>query len=227
MTTILVVEDDRLLNEGLRYSLEREGYTALQAFSCRDAASALAAGGVSLVLLDIRLPDGSGLELCRSLRQSSNVPVIFLTANDTEQDIVAGFDQGADDYIAKPFSMAVLLQHVKAVLRRSGDESGRLLLQHGDIALDPGLMKVYKRGEELRLTVTEYRLLAMLMENSGQVLTRELMLEKLWDMDGHFVDENTLSVNIRRLRAKLEDDPKNCRYVKTVFGIGYTWGDGG
>jgi DNA-binding response OmpR family regulator len=226
MSAILIVEDDCLLNDGLCYSLQKEGFTTLQAYTCREAEAHLEQSPVCLVLLDIRLPDASGLELCRKLRRTSRVPVIFLTANDTEQDIVKGFDTGADDYIAKPFSTVVLLRHIQAVLRRSGQESGPQVLHCGEIAIHPAGMKVYKRGEELRLTPTEYRLLAVLAENGGQVLTRELILQKLWDQDGNFVDENTLSVNIRRLRAKLEDDPKDCKYIKTVFGIGYTWGAG-
>lgn len=226
MTTILIVEDDPLLNDGLCYNLQKAGYSTLQAWTCREAEVHLAQAAVSLVLLDIRLPDGSGLELCRRLRRTSVTPVIFLTANDTEQDIVKGFDMGADDYLAKPFSTAVLLQHIKAVLRRTGEDSGRRIIFCGDLSIDMAGMKVCKRGEEIRLTATEFRLLAALVENSGQVLTRELILEKLWDQEGNFVDENTLSVNIRRLRSKLEDDPKACKYIKTVFGIGYTWGTG-
>lgn len=225
MTTILIVEDDRLLNEGLAYKLSRDNYHIVQAFSYHEGMTAFRDQAIGLVLLDIRLPDGSGLELCREIRQMSGVPVIFLTANDTEQDIVRGFGMGADDYIAKPFSMPVLCEHVKAVLRRSGETDGTRLLQYKDITVHPDKRKVYKQGQELKLTAGEYRLLAILAENSGQVLTRSLILEKLWDMDGNFVDENTLSVNIRRLRAKIEDDPKDCKYIKTVFGIGYTWGE--
>lgn len=225
MTTLLIVEDDRLLSDGLAFRLSRENYSVRQAFTCREGWSIFREQAVGLVLLDIRLPDGSGLELCRRIREVSGIPVIFLTANDTERDIVEGFELGADDYLAKPFSIAVVLQHIKAVLRRSGDEAGERQIQYRDIVIHPAKMKVYKHGEELKLTAGEYRLLSVLAENSGQVLTRALLMEKIWDADGHFVDENTLSVTIRRLRAKIEDDPKDCRYIKTVFGIGYTWGD--
>lgn len=224
MTTILIVEDDRLLNDGLAFMLEQENYHIIQAFSYQEA-SKVQDQTIGLVLLDINLPDGSGLELCKEIRRMSSVPIIFLTANDTEQDVVAGFGLGADDYIAKPFSMVVLLQRVKAVLRRTGAEASSELFQYKDITIHRAKMKVYKYGQELKLTTNEYRLLTILTENSGQVLTRRLILEKLWDLDGNFVDENTLSVNIRRLRAKIEDDPKYCEYIKTVFGIGYTWGE--
>lgn len=225
MTTILIVEDDRLLNEGLRFMLEKENFNIIQAYSYQQAASNIQDQTIGLVLLDINLPDGSGLILCQEIRRNSSIPVIFLTANDTEQDMVTGFGLGADDYIAKPFSMVVLLQRVKAVLRRTGTDGSSELFQYKDITINSAKMRVYKYGQEIKLTTNEYRLLAILTENSGQVLTRRLMLEKLWDIEGNFVDENTLSVNIRRLRAKIEDDPKDCQYIKTVFGIGYTWGD--
>lgn len=225
MTNILIVEDDRLLNEGLKFMLEKENFNIIQAYSYQQAASKIQDQTLGLVLLDINLPDGSGLALCQEIRRMSSIPVIFLTANDTEQDMVTGFGLGADDYIAKPFSMVVLLQRVKAVLRRTGTDGSSELFQYKDITINSAKMKVYKYGQEIKLTTNEYRLLAILTENSGQVLTRRLMLEKLWDIEGNFVDENTLSVNIRRLRAKIEDDPKDCQYIKTVFGIGYTWGD--
>ncbi|WP_419885244.1 response regulator transcription factor [Paenibacillus sp. B-A-8] len=225
MTTILIVEDDRLLNEGLKFMLEKEYFNIIQAYSYQQAASKIQDQTLGLVLLDINLPDGSGLALCQEIRRMSSIPVIFLTANDTEQDMVTGFGLGADDYIAKPFSMVVLLQRVKAVLRRTGTDGSSELFQYKDITINSAKMKVYKYGQEIKLTTNEYRLLAILTENRGQVLTRRLMLEKLWDIEGNFVDENTLSVNIRRLRAKIEDDHKDCQYIKTVFGIGYTWGD--
>ncbi|BCG59398.1 response regulator transcription factor [Paenibacillus sp. URB8-2] len=228
MTTILIVEDDRLLLEGLSYTLEKEQYEVLAAGSYKEGADYLQSHNIHLAILDIRLPDGSGAELCREIRRSSVIPVIFLTANDTEPEIVAGFDLGADDYIAKPFSMEVLLRRLKAVLRRAGDDEAGLerSFMYKDLKINFNKMMVFKNGEELKLTTTEFRLIEALAQNSGQVMTREMLLNRLWDQSGNFVDENTLSVNIKRLRDKLEDDPKNCRYIKTVFGIGYTWGDG-
>jgi len=224
MATILVVEDDKLLNEGLSYALGEDHYEIVSAHSYAEGLSAFRGGEVHLVLLDVNLPDRPGTELCEEIRAASDVPIIFLTANDTEKDMVLGFKLGADDYMAKPFSMAVLRERVKAVLRRGGEESGALFA-YKDVTIHYDKRKAFKRGEELKLTASEYKLLTALASNRNQVLTRETLLEKLWDSEGSFVDENTLSVSIKRLRGKLEDDPKQPVYVKTVFGIGYTWGD--
>lgn len=225
MATILIVEDDRQLNEGIAFALEKDKYNTVSAFSVSEAQAALRSHEVHLVLLDINLPDRSGVELCSEIRQLSALPVIFLTAKDTEQDMIEGFQSGADDYIAKPFSIAVLKQRVMAVLRRSGGEDTPQLFSYKDLTIHYDKMKVYKHNCEIKLTTTEYKLLSILTQNSKQVLTRGIILEKLWDMDGLFVDENTLSVNIKRLRSKIEDDPKHPVYIKTVFGIGYTWGE--
>ncbi|MFD0712828.1 response regulator transcription factor [Paenibacillus sp. GCM10027626] len=224
MASILIVEDDKLLNEGLAFALSREQYRTKSAFSYAGGWAALEAGNFDLVILDIQLPDRSGIELCEALRAKSAVPVIFLTANDTEQDIVAGFERGADDYITKPFSMPVLVQHVRAVLRRSGNDEPGDKWEYKELAIHHAKRKVYKRGQEVHLTANEYKLLTLLIEHRKQVLTRQLILEKLWDADGNYVDENTLSVTIKRLRSKIETDPRNCEYITTVFGIGYTWG---
>lgn len=225
MATVVIVEDDRALNEGLSYALSQENYDIVSAFSYYEGLNVIQSREIHLVILDIHLPDGSGTELCKEIRRSSDIPVIFLTAQDTEQDMVIGFDLGADDYIAKPFSMTVLLQRVKAVLRRSRADSETNQFAYKDLKIDYDKMKVYKHDNEIRLTVNEYKLLTILTRHNKQVLTRQVILEKLWDMDGLFVDENTLSVNIKRLRGKIEDDPKQNVYIKTVFGIGYTWGD--
>ena len=224
MTKILIVEDDELLSRGLAFALEKEGYEVVTAGSYAAGHAALLSGGVELTLLDINLPDKSGAVLCGELRQGSQVPVIFITANDTEQDVVKGFQLGCDDYISKPFSIDVLKQRVKAVLRRAGAVDKDVFVS-GDIRVDFQQMTVKKNAELVKLTATEYRLLELLVKNKGQVLTRHLLLERLWDASGNFVDENALSVNIRRLRQKLEDDAKNPTYIITVFGIGYTWGD--
>jgi len=228
MASILIVEDDLLLNEGLAYALNKEGYTV---YSARTYAEGIAwiAGRqeIGLILLDVRLPDGSGLALCERIRANSDVPIIYLTANDTEEDVVRGFQSGCDDYLAKPFSVSVLLQRIRAVLRRSNPEAaGKRSLICGNLAIDFDRMSVSKNGQPVKLTATEYKLLELLTRHQGQVLTREIILSRLWDSAGNFVDENALSVNIRRLRQKIEDDPKRPVYIKTVFGIGYTWGDG-
>lgn len=226
MARILIVEDDRTLNEGLAFALKQEEqYDVLSAYSAEEGMELFRSCDVHLLLLDVNLPGRSGMTLCEEIRRQSAVPIIFLTARDTDEDMISGFQCGADDYIAKPFSMAVLGQRIKAVLRRGGATGGSELFTYKDLTIHYDKMKVFKHHEELKLTTTEYKLLAMLAKNSKQVMTREMMLARLWDMDGLFVDENTLSVNIRRLRAKIEDDPKRPVYIRTVFGIGYTWGD--
>ena len=226
MAKILIVEDDELLSCGLAFALEKEGYGVVTACGYTEGYAAFLSGGVDLALLDIHLPGKSGAALCAELRKTSELPIIFITANDTEQDMIKGFQLGCDDYISKPFSVAVLKQRVKAVLRRAVvvDKDA---FSSGDIAVDFQQMIVKKDAESVKLTATEYRLLELLVKNKGQVLTRQLLMERLWDAAGNFVDENALSVNIRRLRQKIENDPKNPTHIIMVFGIGYTWGDAG
>lgn len=222
MTRILIVEDDILLNRGIRLALEKNSYTVVGSHSFAEGYSYFLSESFDLILLDINLPDQSGLELCRQIRNISDVPVIFITANDTEKDMLDGFLTGCDDYISKPFSLEILYRRVVAVLKRIQSKN-RNIFRSGEILIDYDKMLVMKSGEVTKLTATEYKLLALLTKNSGQVLTRQNLLEKLWDVDEIFVDENALSVNMRRLRQKLEDDPKNPQYIITVFGIGYTW----
>ncbi|WP_106767547.1 response regulator transcription factor [Paenibacillus faecalis] len=225
MNTILIVEDDQLINEGLSFMLQQENYNTISACSYQEGWSAFTNHKIDLIILDINLPDQSGTVLCEEIRKSSQVPILFLTANDTEQDMVKGFCLGADDYIAKPFSMLVLSKRIEAILRRSHTHESDNLYTYANLAINFDKMQVYKKDQEVKLTANEYKLMAILAQNNGQVLTRQMILEKLWDVDGNFVDENTLRVNIKRLRNKLEDDPKNPAIIKTVFGIGYTWGD--
>ena len=226
MAKILIVEDDELLSRGLAFALENEGYEVVTAYGYTEGYAAILNGGVDLALLDIKLPGKSGAALCAELRKTSELPVIFITANDTEQDMIKGFQLGCDDYISKPFSLDVLKQRVKAVLRRVVVVD-KNVFSSGNITVDFQQMIVKKDAELVKLTVTEYRLLELLVRNKGQVLTRQLLLERLWDAGGNFVEENALSVNVRRLRQKLEDDLKKPTYIITVFGIGYTWGDVG
>jgi len=226
MAKILIVEDDELLSRGIAFALETEGYRVVTAYGYTEGYAAFLSGGVDLALLDINLPGKSGATLCSELRKTSELPVIFITANDTEQDVIKGFQLGCDDYISKPFSLDVLKQRVKAVLRRVVVVE-KNVFSSGNITVDFQQMIVKKDADSVKLTVTEYRLLELLVRNKGQVLTRQLLLERLWDADGNFVEENALSVNIRRLRQKLEDDLKKPAYIITVFGIGYTWGDAG
>lgn len=224
MAKIIIVEDDELLNQGIAITLKELKHETLCAFSYGEGLAMFLNNKADLVLLDINLPDRSGVELCAEIRKRSEVPIIFITARDTDQDVVEGFNYGCDDYIAKPFSLEVLKQRINAVLRRAGPET-KNIFRSGEILLDYDKMQLTKGGEQIKLTATEYKLLSAITKNSGQVLTRQLLLEKLWDIDEAFVDENALSVNMRRLRQKIEDDPGNPRYIQTVFGIGYTWGE--
>lgn len=223
MTTILIVEDDKLLNCGVKFALEKENYLVIDTYDYDQGEAAFLKQKIDLVLLDINLPDKSGRKLCEEMRKNSEVPIIFITAKDTENDIIEGFKLGCDDYISKPFSIEVLKQRIIAVLRRTASVD-KQLFSYEDITIDFSKLEVKKAGVAIKLTATEYKLLELLVKNSGQVLTRGTLIERLWDDEGNFVDENALSVNIRRLRQKLEDDSKSPKYIITVFSIGYTWG---
>lgn len=223
MAQLLLVEDDVLLGEALKASLEQDGHAVALACSAAQAKKLWQAVRFDLCLLDIRLPDGSGLDLCAGFRQERDTPVIFLTANNTDEDIVRGFQLGCDDYVTKPFAPEVLLQRVLAVLRRTG--GAPQIIRYQDLEIDLDRQVVRRQGVPVRLTTTEWKLLEQLARSRGRVLTRNMLLQQIWDVEGSFVDENTLSVHIRRLRQKLEPDPKKPRYVVTVFGLGYTFGE--
>lgn len=223
MGNILVVEDDKNLNNGIVFTLEKEGYTVISSYSKADAKNKFN-DNINLILLDIGLPDGSGLDLCKEIRSKSNVKIIFFTANDTEQDMVKGYDCGCDDYIAKPFSLEVLKHKINAILKKN-DVVQSNTFEYMGLKIDYDKMTVTVDSVDVVLTPTEYRLLELLAENKNQVLTKNILLEKLWDNNGKFVDESALSVNIQRLRKKIESDSKNPKYIITVFGIGYTLGD--
>lgn len=225
MERLLVVEDDIIICGGVKTFLEGRGYEVECAYSLSEARKVLEQS-YHLIILDSNLPDGNGVELCREIRGKKNIPVIFLTANDTEEDMIEGFQAGCDDYIAKPFSVELLYQRVMAVLRRSHAEESEDLFQFQELSVDFDKMQVFLRGQPVKLSATEYRLLELLIKNRKQVLTRTLILEKIWDYDGDFLDENTLNVYIRRLRQKIEEDAGDPKYIITVFGIGYTFGEG-
>lgn len=224
MERILIVEDDPALRGGIALALKHSGREVEACADLRTAQDFLDRQAADLVLLDIKLPDGSGLDFCRRLRKTSATPVIFLTANDTEMDEVMGLEAGGDDYITKPFSLAVLRARVDAALRRG--RGGNEIFTFGDLRLDFGQLVFTKNGRELSLSKTEQRLLRLLVENRGRTLTRDQLLDRVWD-GGEFVDENALSVAVRRLRGKLEDDPRAPRYIQTVYGIGYVWRENG
>lgn len=230
---LLVVEDDKGLANGIAFFMERQGYEVLHAGTLKRAQELLSERAPDAVLLDLNLPDGDGIDFCRSIRTRSQVPVIMLTARDMETDEVQGLLSGADDYLTKPFSLAVLKARLDTVLRRSGAKSGtefqrKMRQEEGipelvcrGIRIVPAKMKVYCDGCEIECSATEYRLLYYLMENRGQVLLKEQILEHVWDSTGGFVDENTLQVAIRRLRRKLNDDGAQPKYIRTVRGMGY------
>ena len=224
MEKILIVEDDEELGKGVKFFLERRGFLVELVTTMSDAWLKLD-DTMNLIILDRNLPDGNGLTLCRAMREKRRIPIIFLTAMDTNTDIVEGFDAGCDDYLAKPFDLEVLYSRIIAVLRRCKRDFEKELFVYNELTVDFLKKQVTVNNELIKLTATEYKLLELLINNRGQVLTRDTILERIWDVDENFVDENTLNVQIRRLRSKLKDDSKNPNYIITVFGIGYTFGE--
>jgi len=219
---IFLLEDDEALSRGIALALEGPERKVVRALNMKEAEKLMADESFNLLVLDINLPDGSGLELLRRIRRSSAVPVILLTANDMELDEVTGLESGADDYITKPFSLAVLRARVAAQLRRGKPES-RERLELGPFSFDFQTMEFRRDGRAVELSKTEQRLLRVLVENRGRTLPRSLLVDRVWTDGAEYVDENALSVTVKRLRGKLEKDPANPEYIKTVYGIGYTW----
>ncbi len=222
MKTILIIEDDENLSRGIAFAFESGGYAVKTANTLKGGRTLFEQGDIDLLLLDIGLPDGSGLQFCKAIREKSNVPIIMLTACDLETDEVQGLQYGADDYITKPFSLSVLRARVDSLFRRLNREQS-VQLKLGNCRLDLALCKFYRDETEIPVSATEFRLLHYFMQNAGQILLKDQILAALWDKDGNFVDENTLSVNISRLRGKVEADPKKPKIIKTVHGMGYIW----
>jgi two-component system, OmpR family, response regulator RegX3 len=221
--SILLVEDERAITEPLAEALEREGFTAALAGSAAEAMEKARASVPDLVLLDIGLPDGSGLDVCRELRRQTDVPIIMLTARGSEADRVAGLELGADDYIVKPFSAREVMARVRAVLRRASSgpgAGGAEQIEIGDLNLDMARHEARLSGEPLELSRKEFELLRVLMEGAGSVITREALIEEVWDMNW-FGSTKTLDVHVSGLRRKLDDDPKEPRYIHTVRGVGF------
>lgn len=216
--TILIVEDDSALRAGLAFELGAEGYRILTAARGGEALTLLEEGP-DLALLDVNLPDTDGFTLCSGIKAAADIPVVFLTARDLERDQLTGFERGADDYIVKPFSVLVLRRRIAAVLRRYSEE--RTGYSDGYLSIDFERFSASVGDKRVSFTPTEYKLLSVFIANAGKVLTRRLLLEKLWDNEGNFVDEHALTVNVNRLRSKLEDE--NHKYIRTVYGIGYLW----
>ncbi|SDY67760.1 DNA-binding response regulator, OmpR family, contains REC and winged-helix (wHTH) domain [Evansella caseinilytica] len=224
---ILLVEDDKTIASGLEYSLQQENYATVL---CHDAGSARKVlenelEQITLCLFDLSLPDGSGYELCKLVKEKSDLPVIFLTAVDDEVNVVMGLDMGADDYITKPFRIRELLSRIKSVLRRYNKQTQAIsMMTIENIRLNTLEGKVYKNDVEIALTALEYRLLLIFAQHKGQVLSRNQLLEQIWDVAGDFVNDNTLTVYIKRLREKLEDHPQQPIIIKTIRGLGYKAG---
>ncbi|MFE8700475.1 response regulator transcription factor [Cytobacillus sp. FJAT-54145] len=225
---VLLVEDDKTIASGLQYSLEQDQF---QTVLCHDVQAAKKVleedlASISLCLFDLSLPDGSGYDLCKMVKERSDKPVIFLTAIDDEVNVVMGLDMGADDYITKPFRIRELLSRIKSVLRRYNNQAQpKTVIDIHDIKINTLEGKVYKRDEEILVTALEYRLLLIFANHIGQILSRNQLLEQIWDVAGDFVNDNTLTVYIKRLREKLEDNPQAPTIIKTVRGLGYKVGD--
>lgn len=221
---ILLVEDDEALGLGIEYSLRGEGFEVLRQKTLKDGIRVYDSEKIDFVLLDVGLPDGTGYELCNHIRKKAATPIIFLTACDDEVNVVMGLELGGDDYITKPFRIRELIARIRAVLRRHNiSEDNGYNLKSEDVLLKMKDAKVYVRDEEISITPMDYKLLLYFMQNSGKVLTRGQLLNKLWDEGGEFVDDNTLSVYIKRLREKLENDSAKPQYILTVRGMGYKW----
>lgn len=227
MSKIFFVEDDLSLISGLSFALKKQGYEVDNARTIDEAEKLWQDNKYDLAILDISLPDGSGYQLCEKIRLNSKIPIIFLTAADEETDIIMGLDMGADDYITKPFKLAVFLSKVNAILRRSNDFNQKnTVLNSNGISVNLLNGDVTKNGETLNLTSGEYKLLCLFMENPNIILSQEQILGKLWDSNNDFIDNSTLTVYIRRLRKKVEDDPSNPTNIVTVRRMGYKWNVG-
>lgn len=229
MNKILLLEDDMSLIDGLKYSLEKNGFFLDIANTVSQAKINLSGNlKYDLLLLDITLPDGTGFEVCEYVRKQGNtVPIIFLTASDEEVNIIRGLDSGGDDYITKPFRLGELISRIKALLRRAGLMKNWHYnrIKCGDISIDFERSRVIFQGKNIDLTNAEYRLLCLLVRDANQIVTRNVILDELWDGNGNFVDDNTLSVYIRRLREKIEENPSQPKHLITVRGFGYQWSE--
>ena len=221
MKKILLIEDNEAIIMGLKYSLEQENFQVISAKTAKESKEKLDNKNIDIVLLDVSLPDGNGFEICKEIKEKNDMPIIFLTAQDEETSIVLGLDLGEDDYIVKPFRTRELISRIKSVLRRYGKKEENNIIQYKDIKIDTISAKVYKNNKEIIFTSLEYRILLMLFTNQNKLITREQLLEKIWDIAGNFVNDNTLTVYIKRIREKIEDDS----IIKTVRGLGYRIGD--
>ncbi|MDD2979411.1 MAG: response regulator transcription factor [Hespellia sp.] len=224
MTNILIVEDDRTLSDGIVLAMKREGLAFDQAYTFQEGMKHFAKEDYQMVLLDVNLPDGNGYELLKAIRETSQVPVLMLTARDMEMDEVMGLELGADDYMTKPFSLAVLRARMGSLLRRNLVSGNRFT--EDSLSFDFENLIFTRAGEELYLSKGEQRLLRLLTKNADHPMSRNLLVDRMWTDDAEYVDENALSVTIRRLREKIEEDPSHPVYIQTVYGVGYIWKKG-
>ncbi|EGT3953996.1 response regulator transcription factor [Clostridioides difficile] len=223
MSSILLVEDDLSLIYGLEFSIQKSGFSIDIARTVKEAMQMYEEKNYDLLLLDVSLPDGNGFQICEKVREVSNIPIIFLTASDEEVNVVMGLDMGGDDYITKPFKLNELISRIKALLRRYNVASNVNELSSNNITIKLLENRVFKGEFEVELTTAEYKLLCLFMKNKNIVLTRKNILDKLWDGNGSFIDDNTLSVYVRRLRNKIEDNPENPKFLLTIRRMGYKW----
>lgn len=217
---VFLLEDDEAIGIGLKYSLENEGYTVTIATSVKSAFEIINKEKFALYILDLTLPDGSGYDVCKKIKTIGDFPVIFLTAYDDEVNVVMGLELGADDYISKPFRVKELIARIKSVLRRYNRKS-KGIIKIGNVLINTNKATVFKNGQEVILTAMEYKLFLILLNNRGNILSRNKLLEYIWDVEGDFVNDNTLTVYIKRLRDKIEDDPSAPMIIKTIRGLGY------
>lgn len=222
MKTILLVEDSETIALGLKYALQQERYNVTVAKCVSEAKGKIDNSQIDLAILDVSLPDGNGLELCKYIKEKQDLPIIFLTAKDEENDIIAGLDLGADDYITKPFRVRELISRISTVMRRYNKTEGNNnsdVIKIGNIQLNMQNAQVTKDGKEIVFTSLEYKILLLLFSNPNKIITRDMILDKVWDIAGNFVNDNTLTVYIKRIREKLDDN--DGEIIKTVRGMGY------
>ena len=228
MIKILMIEDDSTIAFGVKYALEQEGIKIDISKDLEGGRFNINENTYDLILLDVMLPDGNGYDFCKEIRKINNTPIIFLTACDDEVNVVMGLDLGGDDYITKPFRVRELISRIKAVMRRNkGEDKSKKVLKYGDLSIHTLEARVFKGSEEVFLTSVEYKLLLILIQNENIVLSRNQILEKLWDITYDFINDNTLTVYIKRLREKIEDDSSNPHHIITARGIGYKWNGSG
>lgn len=220
MQNILVVEDDPDLNQAIGYALQKAGYGVYSTATIKGGKKLFRGKEMDLILLDVNLPDGEGFSFCKWVKAQRGVPVIYLTARDLEEDALEGYESGAEDYVTKPFSMKILLRKIEVILKRMTPVN-RLIFEDSYISIDLENARVTVKGKECPVTPTECRLLRQFLLNRGQLLTYDLLLERLWDSGGQFVDKHALAVNVNRLRGKIED--RDHRYISNVYGMGYQW----